>query len=288
MAREIVVKNSRLFKRPLPISQLIESIGCGYGVMDEHFRLSLNEMSNDGPFVIFDKQHIGRGIQIFDFDNSKEIRLRLPYPSTKYDVDLLYTFVKEIALHWKTNKIDVVDETVIPLSDIDKFREADYEMNINILVNPFSFFSSSSLTFPCAIFPISFSEEQLQACSSDYESFASLLHEKQSLLPFFSRPMFITLGEEEISSVYVVIADGYFILPKVPEMKYKEDGVEQICSTARVVITNLFSDEEISKMDYNQFLVSIPDNKKTEFDSKGILVQPLSETELRQIFRPEE
>lgn len=285
MAREIVVKNSRLFKRPLPISQLIESIGCGYGVMDEHFRLSLNEMSNDGPFVIFDKQHIGRGVQILGWDNRKEIRLRLTTPSTKYDVDLFYTFAKEIASHWKSKTI-VIDETTISFSDIDKYREADYNMNINVLSKASSLFNSSSPTLYCAFFPISISVEQLQACSSDYDSFAHLLHEKQSLFPFFSRPMFITLGEEETSSVYTVIEDGYFILPKVAEMKYTEDGVEQICSTARVVITNLFPDEEISKMDFNQFMASVPDNKKSEFDSKGILVQPLSEAELRQIFRP--
>lgn len=54
---------------------------------------------------------------------------------------------------------------------------------------------------------------------------------------------------------------------------------------AFVVATDLFPDEQISRVEYNEFLCRIPDDRKSEFDMNHIMISPLSKDELRHIFK---
>jgi hypothetical protein len=95
MAREICIQNSRLIKRPLGIADIIGGTGWKYGTLDDHGRIDTGKIKPDGPLVIYDTSRIGRGVQIIGIENSKEIKLALPVPSTDRDVTLLYEIAEK-------------------------------------------------------------------------------------------------------------------------------------------------------------------------------------------------
>lgn len=68
------------------------------------------------------------------------------------------------------------------------------------------------------------------------------------------------------------------------EVSYRLSGF-MTDAQAFVVATDLFPDEQISRVEYNEFLCRIPDDRKSEFDMNHIMISPLSKDELRHIFK---
>ena len=99
MAREIKIKNHKFIKKALDIKTVLEGLNYGYGVMDENCRMAEWDSVGNGLVTIYDRDHIGRGVEIVDINNKKESELSLPMPATSYDVDVLYTLAgPEIAV----------------------------------------------------------------------------------------------------------------------------------------------------------------------------------------------
>lgn len=134
-----------------------------------------------------------------------------------------------------------------------------------------------------ATLPIEVPTAHLESFGDDYQGFGEFLHDKQKLYPFYSYALYWTYNEAKCAH-YLVI-DGYTILPKEPNMHYDSEGKQFTCAKAFVVATDLFPDEQISRVEYNEFLCRIPEDRKSEFDMNHIMISPLSKDELRQIFK---
>lgn len=283
MAREIIIHNEKLFKRPLNIEDIIGTENYGYGISDEHLCLDKGKTSG-GPLIVFDNDNIGRGIQIVDLTNKKKLHLALSIPATENDIKMLYRIASRIASLWKAKHI-FVEEDKVKLQDIDIYIQHDIDISKNLLKDADKVFEGMDGTlFPCAIFPISFSIAQLQNYASNLEGFSTFLHEKQKIDVYYSTPLFVKL-ENTVCSVYVAIPDAPFILPNEPKMKFKQESEEFICGESYIFIHNLFAGEKFNKMNFNDFMNKIPSGKKSEFDYNHTLIEPLTTEELQTIFK---
>lgn len=281
MGREISIQNSRLFKHPLTINEIIGDEDWNFGTIDSTGCI-VSEIKEEGWLTIFDPSGIGRGIQVLNIDSKEAISLLLPVPATESDVRLLYAVAQRIAGLWKSKSIKV-EEDVVNLADIGRYIEYDLEMNRNLLGDAVAVFKSEWVRLFCATLPIEVPTAHLESFRDDYQGFGEFLHDKQKLYPFYSYALYWTYNEAKCAH-YLVI-DDYTILPKEPNMHYDSEGKQFTCAKAFVVATDLFPDEQISRVEYNEFLCRIPDDRKSEFDMNHIMISPLSKDELRHIFK---
>lgn len=284
MARELFIQNSRLLKKPLSISDILSGHKWSYGTLDDHGRLDEGKVDNNGPLIIYDKENIGRGVQILNYDSSKEIHLALVLPATEGDVRMLYDVAKRIAELWKSKYISV-DGDKEDVSNLDHCIEFDIKTHKSVLRDARRIFNESEyLNLACATLPVCISNEQLENFADDYKEFGHYLHEKQKIAAYKSAPLFAQL-DDVICSIYVFFDNGAIILPRVPEMKFTQDGEIYTCEESYIFVHNLFDGEKMSKMRFDDFINRVPSEKKTEFDYKHILISPLTSDELQAIFK---
>lgn len=284
MARELFIRNSRLLKRPLSMSDVVSGRKWSYGTLDDHGRLEEGKISNNGPLVIYDTENIGRGIQILDHDSGKEIHLALVLPATEGDVRMLYDVAKRIAGLWKSKHISV-DGDIEEVSNLDHCIDFDIKTHISVLRNARRIFNESEyLNLACATLPVCISIEQLESFADEYNEFGHYLHEKQKIAAYKSAALFAQL-DDVICSIYVFFDNGAIILPREPEMKFTQDGEVYICEESYIFVHELFEGEKISRMRFDDFVNRIPYDKKTEFDYKHILISPLTSEDLQAIFK---
>lgn len=284
MARELFIRNSRLLKRPLSMSDVVSGRKWSYGTLDDHGRLEEGKISNNGPLVIYDTENIGRGIQILDHDSGKEIHLALVLPATEGDVRMLYDVAKRIAELWKSKHISV-DGDIEEVSNLDHCIDFDIKTHISVLRNARRIFNESEyLNLACATLPVCISIEQLVSFADEYNEFGHYLHEKQKIAAYKSAALFAQL-DDVICSIYVFFDNGAIILPREPEMKFTQDGEVYICEESYIFVHELFEGEKISTIRFDDFVNRIPSDKKTEFDYKHILISPLTSEELQAIFK---
>ena len=284
MARELFIRNSRLLKKPLSMSEIVSGHKWSYGTLDDHGRLDKGKIDNNGPLIIYDTEKIGRGIQILDHDSSKEIHLALVLPATEGDVRMLYDVAKRIAELWKSKHISV-DGDKEDVSNLDHCIDFDIKTHKSVLRNARQIFNGSEyLNLACATLPVCISIEQLENFADDYNEFGHYLHEKQMISAYKSAPLFAQL-DDVICSIYVFFDNGEIILPKEPEMKFTQEGEIYTCEESYIFIHDLFEGEKISKMRFDDFVSRVPSEKKTEFDYRHILINPLTSEELQAIFK---
>lgn len=284
MARELFIRNSRLLKKPLSMSDIVSGHKWSYGTLDDHGRLDKGKIDNNGPLIIYDTENIGRGIQILDHDSSKEIHLALVLPATEGDVRMLYDVAKRIAELWKSKHISV-DGDKEDVSNLDHCIVFDIKTHKSVLRNARQIFNGSEyLNLACATLPVCISIEQLENFADDYNEFGHYLHEKQMISAYKSAPLFAQL-DDVICSIYVFFDNGAIILPRVPEMKFTQDGEIYTCMESYIFVHDLFEGEKISKMRFDDFVGRVPSEKKTEFDYRHILINPLTSEELQAIFK---
>ncbi|MBQ6709287.1 MAG: DUF4299 family protein [Bacteroidales bacterium] len=181
MARELFIRNSRLLKKPLSMSDIVSGHKWSYGTLDDHGRLDKGKIDNNGPLIIYDTENIGRGIQILDHDSSKEIHLALVLPATEGDVRMLYDVAKRIAELWKSKHISV-DGDKEDVSNLDHCIDFDIKTHKSVLRNARQIFNGSEyLNLACATLPVCISIEQLENFADDYNEFGHYLHEKQMI-----------------------------------------------------------------------------------------------------------
>lgn len=284
MARELFIRNSRLLKKPISMSDIVSGHKWSYGTLDDHGRLDEGKVDNNGPLIIYDKENIGRGIQILNYDSSKEIHLALVLPATEGDVRMLYDVAKRIAELWKSKYISV-DGDKEDVSNLDHCIEFDIKTHKSVLRDARRIFNESEyVNLTCATLPISIPIEQLENFADDYKEFGHYLHEKQKIAAYKSAPLFAQL-DDVICSIYVFFDNGTIILPRVPEMKFEQDGEIYICEESYIFVQDLFEGEKMSKMRFDDFVGRIPLEKKAEFDHRHILINPLTSEELQAIFK---
>lgn len=284
MARELFIRNSRLLKKPLSMSDIVSGHKWSYGTLDDHGRLDKGKIDNNGPLIIYDTENIGRGIQILDHDSSKEIHLALVLPATEGDVRMLYEVAKRIAELWKSKHISV-DGDKEDVSNLDHCIDFDIKTHKSVLRNARQIFNGSEyLNLACATLPVCISIEQLENFADDYNEFGHYLHEKQMISAYKSAPLFAQL-DDVICSIYVFFDNGEIILPKEPEMKFTQDGEIYTCEESYIFIHDLFEGEKMSKMRFRDFVGRVPSEKKMEFDYRHILINPLTSEELQAIFK---
>ena len=102
MGVDVTIRNMKLIKRPLTISDVVGN--NPYGHADEYFRFEDGLIQ--GVNIIYDRSHIGRGFEFnWTGDDRNEISLRLNYLSTNYDIHLFYDCIRNKQNRFEISKL---------------------------------------------------------------------------------------------------------------------------------------------------------------------------------------
>ena len=153
MACDISIRNSRLFKSPLSIADIIGKENWVYGTLDDCGRIEVGKNDGSGPLVIYDPASIGRGVQIENIESKTEILLSLPLPATENDVRMLYCAAGRIASLWKSG-IVFIDEEKVKVSDLNDCMERDMTVNAGLFNTLKESLEEGGITLFCARLPI--------------------------------------------------------------------------------------------------------------------------------------
>ena len=167
MACDISIKNSRLFKSPLSISDIIGKENWVFGTSDDSGRMEEGKNDGSGPLVIYNPSSIGRGIQVLNIGNRKEIQLSLPLPATEDDVRMLFSTAERIASLWKAKNM-IVDEEEVMISDTAVHIERCLNANAGLFDTLKNELQSEYITLFCAVLPICVNKEDLAGFAADY------------------------------------------------------------------------------------------------------------------------
>lgn len=279
MSRDLTIRNDAFLKKALSLEKLIEGSNLSYGTMDGQDRMEKLRTIGDGPVVVFDQDHIGRGVQVTEISR-KSLKLSLPLPATSYDIDALYLLAGRAAALWSRSRVEDPDnDRVISPSEMEEHRKADYRSNIEILSKLHST-PSEPVTLPCAFFPISIEGETLSSFASEktYGGFARYLHERQETGAFFSCGIIASFPDRAgTTSIYVVIDQGVTILPYKPRDMYREGEESKECDNYLIAYKYRGS---LLTMDYDAFTKKVPPERKSPFDATHWQLSAMDEEEL--------
>lgn len=284
MSREICIKNPRLIKKSLPIESILEGSPYEYGIIDEYDRMTDFGVVGECTTVV-DRDHIGRGVQILNPENKKEIQLSLPLPATSYDFRVLYTLAKRVAQLWGANNIIDLDyDKKVSIDDLDNQIKMDCEDCIRLLADEGRY--TDTVVLPCALFPISFKPEALQAFgdADHYDAFADYLHEKQSIGAWFAVPHLEQLPElDDIAAWFLLLSEVPCIVPSVPSLRY-QDAEGQIHKVEQYAFRYRSKTKGTLRVDYAFLLKHIPQDNIQPFDEDHLVISPLSDDILTDLF----
>ena len=281
MSRNIVIKNRSLFKSKVSKSSLTGEHKYSIGYLDDNFRATDDE-SEACHCILYNKNNIGRGVQLLGLNDKKTLSLALSMPCTAEDVQMLYETAARVAALWKATSV-MIDDQMVDVSELQQYAERDLSLNIEMLKAPSQYTHDGYATLYGAICPVCVSTEQFKSFADDYASFSVFMNDRQQIDAFYSCPYYFK-QEEELIAMYVVIEDGYFILPNCPKTVINcADGVKE-CDRVIIAISDLLPGESTSTMNYNDFVSRLPLDKISVFDCQHQLICPLSKEELIEIF----
>lgn len=262
---------------------MLSGLSYHFGTQDEYGRMAQLDAIGNGPVIVYDDHHIGRGVQIVKANN-KFVELALPIPSTSYDVEVFYNLANNIARQWSSKSIVDVDyEQDVLLPDIDSLKERDIEKNIEFLNNADSF-KLDVFQLPSAFHPISIESHILQSFGTReaYALFADYLHSRQEIGAYYCRALTASLpGLDGVSGIYVLIEDGDTIIPIKPDAKYNSaEGIKE-CDHYLIAYN---SESGILKTEYASFITKVPANSIEQFDASHWHLKPMSRELLESLF----
>ena len=130
MSMQARIRQRSLFKKKLKMENIIGVFELSYGTYDEHYRLMRWKI--DSHTLIYDKDHLARGID-FSIDNN-DVILTLSLPTTKEEVNLFYTSIEKMCKFLKTDNYIIDGEIKKPLKRACPARPRGFYAHASLLV----------------------------------------------------------------------------------------------------------------------------------------------------------
>lgn len=288
MAIDIVIKQTGLFKKTLPLD-IITGNNLAYGNHgDDGIRL-VDELIDDGYFIVYDPQKLGRGITVeWNEKEKNKIVLRQLIPTHREVLKACFDIVKRITDYWKCD-LEVDGTNIKPqdfLSQYDDYLEfnKDTAMSQNEKItsdDP----EYEKTTLPCVLFPLVLGKEEARSFQNNIENFYDWMHEKQSIDAYYGVPKFYQV-EDKIIGMYVVTEDTTSIFPTTPD---NQIGLINVINQNNIkydeisiTLYSMTEDGSLGMIPYHHFLQAVKDKSKP-FDGDHILIEGLSYNEMKEI-----
>ena len=283
MGIDVRIKNGQLFKKPLKI----EDVTLGkykYGALDDYWRNT--EELTEGYNVLYDPNHIGRGIEFLWSENLKdEIELKANFLSTKYDMEMFYEVIRNILHIWKAKSFEH-DGSNCKESDIDELLRIQKQFNLEQMSG---IDQMNISTIFGAMHPIDIDTERVKGYGDkgDEEGFAEYLHNLQCRDAYYVVPIIYKVNETEFFGSYAITAETDTIFPKRPSnpimFKDPNTGEQLRCSFFVVTLFSLEKKCAVGRMGFDEFVEKAGIADCPEHDASHVFLKGLSEERIAEL-----
>ncbi len=280
MAIDVIIKQKLFGNKIMPLKVMLGD-DLQYGTYS-YEQLETGKLGG-GEFIAYNPKCVGRGFSIvWKPGETKQIALRLPIPSTKYEIKDFYSAVERMVNHWGGSLIVDGNKTSLPdfLSGLEKMLE----FNDNILKR----FASGvihgehdDLVLYSAMWPLTMGIEEARIFLENPENFAWWLHKKQTVDACFESPRFY-YEEGELCGKYALTSDLPAIFPNKPSAPLgavdSSTGKPIECKKWLVII--VVGEKWICDVEYSRFLELIPKEKVSRYDASHFLLSEMTDEEI--------
>ncbi len=285
MSVNVEIIQRGLFKKALDYRTIIGNLG--YGVYENN-RLDENKISSE--FIVYDKNHIGRGISVIcGKDEKNKVEFRMLIPTCNEEIDVLYDMIERVCSVW-TKCVITQDDEEIKLSDFAELRNKMKGFNANSLN---SFLEKSETMNTLALFSAMWQldmgqEEREKFLASDepVKAYGEWLHRLQEMDIYFAMPRFYHT-DEGLIGVYFITENTRSTIPLVPSVPFgltdgsgKPIEINNWCAS----LYSLTKDETIGDIPYSDFIERVKDGAN-RYDGSRVIIEPMSDEQLRAVLK---
>ena len=265
------IRQRSLFKKKLKMENIIGVFELSYGTYDEHYRLMRWKI--DSHTLIYDKDHLARGID-FSIDNN-DVILTLSLPTTKEEVNLFYTSIEKMCKFLKTDNY-IIDGEIFSIKDKSKLVEKGINTSISAIKHIYDTIKSNGgiYTIFAVNNPITLGKKDISLIVNNYDNFSKLLEEKQSIDAFYAAPKIFKDKSEKLFGMYAVMPNNLTIIPTEPYVSLddskKIDNWYILFGDDKIIkYDNLINNLKFKKYyDDNHILVSLGEKEIDDLISK--------------------
>ena len=280
MSTNIEIIQKGLKKQAIDPLKLTE--GLGYGVYENN-RLTRGKPGDN--IILYDKNHIGRGISLdWHADEKKKISLRMLCPTCEEEIDLFYDIVRRVRSQWK-NCVVKQEGAVLKPDDIDSECANMKKFNKDFIKDVLCKKEGVHSLFS-AMWQLDLGDEDkkdILASPDPAKTFGDWLHRLQEMDVYYAVPTF--LGKNgEIKGTYFITEGVPSVIPLVPAVPF---GVTLNGKPLKTDIwmVNFFSDSQeriLGETDYNRFAEKIKD-RCSRYDACKVITPPLSIEDMEKL-----
>lgn len=186
MTITIEIKQKAIFKKNFDLKGFIKKHNLFYGSYNAYYVLRENMI--DKQTIVFDRNAIGRGIEISS--ENKNVTFKLALPATKEDISLLYELVQSVCKDFnlsyffkKNNKVDFSG-----ISECIKEDEEASEKTLDEMEKKIYLTRDENIVLFSALHPITFGEKEIDEVDGSLEKFGALLHKLQNQRLYYAAP----------------------------------------------------------------------------------------------------
>ena len=281
MSVNVEITQKGLFKKVLDYRTIIGNLG--YGVYENN---RLDEGKISGDFIVYDKNHIGRGISVVcNKDEKNKVELRMLIPTCNEEIDVLYDMIERIFSVWR-NSVIIQDDEEIKLSDFAEWRSKMKQFNGNSL-NSFLEKMENTLTLFSAMWQLDMGQEErkeILASDNPVKAYSEWLHRLQEMDIYFAMPRFYQT-DDGLIGVYFITEDTRSAVPLVPAVPFgltDGSGKPVEINNWRASLYSLTKDETIGDMPYGDFIERVRDGAK-RYDGSRVIIEPMSDEQLSAV-----
>lgn len=286
MGVDVTIRNKKLIKRPLTISDVAGN--NPYGHADEYFRFEDGLIQ--GVNIIYDRSHIGRGFEFnWTGDDRNEISLRLNYLSTNYDIHLFYDCIRNIMTRWGAKEF-MQDGSSYRLSDIDACEAMTRENNIKYLSEQKERAEEFGTTIILgAQNPVVLECNAIAefADKGNLEGYAMLLHNTQAQDLYYAVPRIYRTGQGTFFGNYSVTAtaDAVFPLKACEPILFKnpDTGEDLECDFFSVSFYSIEKDAIVGRISFDDFKKEVELDSLPRYDAEHVILRDMTEKRIDQI-----
>ncbi|MGN0674416.1 MAG: DUF4299 family protein [Oscillospiraceae bacterium] len=285
MSIDIEITRKGLFKKALDYRTIIGNLG--YGVYRNN---RLDEGKIGEEFIVYDKNHIGRGISVVcGKDEKNRVELRLLNPTCNEEIDVLYDMIERICSVW-TKYIVKQDDEEIKLSDFSEWRSKMKEFNSNSLDSFLEKMETmENLTLFSAMWQLDMGQEErkkILVSDEPVKAYGEWLHRLQEMDIYFAMPRFYNT-DNGLVGVYFITEDTLSAVPLVPAVPLgltDENGKPVKIDNWRASLYSITADDTVGDMPYSNFIDRVKDSAK-RYDGSRIIIEPMSDNRLRELLK---
>ena len=279
MSLDITIKQKFPHFKTLPL-ELIIGTELEYGNY-ELMSLRIGALGEQ-EIVLFHPKHIGRGFSIiWNEKEKKRVDLRLPSPSTRFELGDLYRCVERIASYWNceievNGSVVTIEEFRSGYQGMVEFEERALDYMCEKLIDG----SNDSFTLFSARWPLVMAKPEAEEFRGNPIRYAEWLHKKQDITADYAEPLLYNTNEGLVARY--IFADGVsMIFPKKPWLPpaVENDGK---CEKWIVSVFENLSGTQLCDIEYSEFLEKLMPYC-TPYDTDHVICERLTLDQLKEI-----